>query len=454
MSRHLNQLASNIAASPYRSARRLDPYWDGVWAPGANGHWLTASRMKRWDEARLIQARRLSRNLTVGVDTAAGRIRQMWEPKLSLLASLFAWKTATVEQVAALTGIGDIGVMRSRPVGDLFALEIADVGDLVLQYRQGAHSSRARMVRPALGSAFDRLFAPELTYPELVSITGGMPWSASGRYERHNVLTVELMLRAAEFLPGVATILGEPFSTVTDLLHGGTDQAGSSRAGDAVLVREDGLRIVFETAATVNARSAGLKARRWAEDLAARPFDDNGVVVVFLAVDRHDPFDLAVDRSNTRQMAKFVRQAVDQFPGRGANRTADRMFVASWQDWFPGPHQAGDGFDLLLADAAVGGDSWESRALLDPASVPAPARMSAPLDVVAAASGLRSVPHQLRRSTHERPQFDSLTLARTGWESLPPHRAGDKWRDRPQRADPFAPSGARSVAVLPDRYAF
>src|SRR5699024_7686422 len=152
-------------------------------------------------------------------------------------------------------------------------------------------------------------------------------------------------------------------------------QAGSSRAGDAVLVREDGLRIVFETAATVNARSAGVKARRWAEDLAARPFDDNGVVVVFLAVDRHDPFDLAVDRSNPRQMAKFVRPAVDQFPGRGANRTANRMFVASWQDWFPGPHQAGDGFDLLLADAAVGADEWEPRALLDPASVPAPAGM-------------------------------------------------------------------------------
>lgn len=459
-------LESNTPASPVRTMARLDPYWHGVWATGAGAQWLSYERLQRWDQAGLIRAAQQHRNLQVKAETAAARIHQSWQAKLDLAAALYGWKTATVAQVAALTGNQDLAVRRSRPIGDMFALSIADIGDVAGRFGVGGQPITARMVRPSQGAAFEKLLLPRMTFAERLSVTGGEVWSSAGRYDRHNVLTMEFILRVAEFLPGVATILGEPFSKVADLLYTGTGvtpptmgvtRTGKTipltRTGDAVIVRDDGLRIVVETTASVSAASLGVKANRWAEELSRRPFDKTGVVVLFLTVDKHDPFDGSVDRRITRDTAKMVRAAVDAFPGRGAMRTRDRMLVASWHDLFPGPHQFGAAFTALSAETFVDG-AWTSRSLLDQSSVPSPTSLPAGLDVVAAASGLRSVPHQLRVAASRRPQFDTFLLAESGWAAQPPHREGDRWRDRPQRALPFAPSGARSVAVIPDRFRF
>ncbi len=459
-------LRSNTPSSPVRTVQRLDPFWDGVWATGAGAQWLTYERMHLWDRAGLIRAAQQHRNLQVSAGTAEARVRQNWQSKLDLASCLYGWKTATVSQVAALTGNVDLALRRSRTVGDLFAMSVADVGDVAGRFGAGGNPVQARMVRPSTGSGYAKTLLPRMTYAERVSVTGGEGWTSSGRYDRHNVLTVEFVLRVAEFLPEVVSILGEPFAKVSDLLYAGVGREAPhlgvtrtgktiplTRTGDAVLVRHDGLRIVIETTASASRASVGQKALRWAEELSRRPFDETGVVVLFLTVDRHDPFDGDVDRRVTRDTAKMVHAAVDQFPGRGDVRTKDRMLVASWRDYFPGPHMVTGEFEQLTAQAADG-SGWASRALLDPGSVPGPAGMSAPLDVVAAASGLRSVPFQLRSAAARRPQFDVLQLGLSGWSAPPPHRADDRWRDLPQRALPFAPSGARSVAVIPDRFQY
>lgn len=459
-------LRSSTPASPVRAVHRLDPFWDGVWATGAGAQWLTYERLHRWDKAGLIRAEQQHRNLQVSAETALGRVEQNWQSKLDLAACLYGWKTATVPQVAAMTGNLHLAVRRSRTVGDLFALSVADVGDVAGRFGAGGNPVQARMVRPSTGSSFVKTMLPRMTFAEKVSVTGGEPWSASGRYDRHNVLTVEFALRVAEFLPEVASVLGEPFARVSDLLYTsvgreapqlGVTRTGKpvrlTRAGDAVLVRDDGVRIVVETTASASATSVGQKALRWAEELSRRPFDETGVVVLFLTVDRHDPFDGGVDRRVTRDTAKLIRAAVEQFPGRGAVRTKDRMLVASWHDYFPAAHMVSEQFTRLTAHSSDG-DTWNERDLLDPGSVPAPANMAAALDVVAAASGLRSVPHQLRFPVERRPQFDVLQVEEAGLTAPPPHREGDRWRDVPQRARPFAPSGARSVAVIPDRFRY
>lgn len=459
-------LRSNTPASPVRTVQRLDPFWDGVWATGAGAQWLTYERLHRWDKAGLIRAEQQHRNLQVSAETAEGRVRQNWQSKLDLASCLYGWKTATVAQVAALTGNVDLALRRSRTVGDVFAMSVTDVGDVAGRFGAGGNPVQARMVRPSTGSGYAKTLVPRMTFAEQLSVTGGDRWTASGRYDRHNVLTVEFALRVAEFLPEVVSVLGEPFARVSDLLYAGVGREAPhlgvtrtgkripvTRSGDAVLVRHDGLRIVIETTASASRASVGQKALRWAEELSRRPFDETGVVVLFLTVDRHDPFDGGVDRRVTRDTAKMVRAAVEQFPGRGAVRTKDRMLVASWHDYFPAAHMVSGEFEQLTALTADESE-WSSRALLDPGSVPAPTGMNAPLDVVAAASGIRSVPHQLRSSSARRPQFDVLQLEAANWSAPPPHRAGDRWRDIPQRALPFAPSGARSVAVIPERFQY
>lgn len=458
-------LTSNTPTSPVRTTARLDPFWQGVWSTGAGAQWLSYERMQRLDEAGLIRAVQQHRNLQVKATTAAGRVRQGWQAKLDLAAALYGWKTATVAQVAALTGTPELAVRRSRSVGDLFALSIADVGDVAGRFGAGGQPISARMVRPSRSSGYEQVMLPEMTFAERVSVTGGEAWSAAGRYDRHNVLTVEFILRAAEFLPHIGSILGEPFAKVSDLLYTGVGREAPTlgitrtgkvvpmtRTGDAVIIRDDGLRIVLETTASASSASLGVKAERWAQELARRPFEETGVVVLFLTVDKHDPFDGSVDRRVTRDTAKLVRAASEQFPGRGPMRTAQRMLVASWHDYFPAAHRASDAFSSLVADVFVDG-RWSSRALLDPASVPAPP-MAHAQDVIRAASGLRSVPHQLRAAASQRPQFDATVLGGAGWDAVPPHRATDRWRDVPQRVRPFAASGARSVAVIPDRFRY
>ncbi|QCB97667.1 hypothetical protein E5206_12675 [Arthrobacter sp. PAMC25564] len=80
-------------------------------------------------------------------------------------------------------------------------------------------------------------------------------------------------------------VMGEKLSSVDLLAGAGLGRRlpkADNRRADGTIIREDGMRIVFELTATASA-SFDNKVRRWAELIAARPLETSGLTVVFIA---------------------------------------------------------------------------------------------------------------------------------------------------------------------------
>lgn len=446
-------LASYTPDLPHRSALRLDPYWDGVWQHGSVAQWTSREHLERMEAAGL--AGRRPPQLSTTPETALGRLTWNWQEKLDLLGVLSSWRTVTAEQFAAFTGRTLTDVRVNRAIGDLFALDLIDTGALWAPGSAGKAAARGRMLRPSASHAFDQLIEPLMTYPEWVSVTGGEKFLTGGQYDRHNVLTAELALRVAEHLP-VATILGERQAGMADLAYRGCGLevpptlARSQKAGDAVIVRADGVRIVVEVTASWS-KAAEQKALLWANTLERRSLAESGIIVLFVVADRTNAGD-GSRRSLTPTARKGVASAARFRPGTIHNRTAERMFVVDWRDWFPARGQASDDFLFLTAQRPSGpAGAWETVSLLDPAEVPAPDRMSEPTAVAHYAAGLRLVPHQLRQNRFP-PNLSDITLQRLGFDQ-PPQILLDPETGAP-RDDATRSHGGFADATIPERLVF
>lgn len=453
MTYRLEELASNAPAHPHRSALRLDPYWDGVWQHGSVAQWTSREHLERMEASGIAGKR--PRELATDPAVAASRLAWNWQEKLDLLGVLSSWRTVTAEQFAAITGHDLSSVRVARAIGDLFALDLIDTGALWSPGSAGKAASRGRMLRPSASQAFEQLIAPLMTYPEWVSVTGGEKFLTGGQYDRHNVLTTELALRVAEHLP-VATILGERQAGMADLAYRGCGVEvpptleRSQKAGDAVIVRGDGLRVVVEVTASWS-KAAERKALLWAETLERRPLDDSGLVVLFVVADRTNAGH-GSRRSLDPAVRKGVANAVRFRPGTIHNRTAERMFVVDWRDWFPARAEATDDFLFLAAQRPSGpAGAWETASLLDATDVPTPSRLPHPTAVAHYAAGLRLVPHQLRED-RQPPNLSDLTLERLGFDRVP-QLILDPLTGAP-RDDVTRGRGATEEATLPERLVF
>jgi hypothetical protein len=287
-----------------------------------------------------------------------------------------------------------------------------------------------------------------MSYAEWVSVTGGVKFLTGGQYDRHNVLTAELALRAAEFLT-IGTVLGERQAHVNTLAYtaqGLPEPPGrSQQTADAVIVRGDGLRIAVETTASVGSAGFTRKAEAWARTLSRRALDDTGLVVVFVVADRTSAEGEHGRGTLLSSVRKKVARATRLIPGTASNRTADRMFVVEWRDWFPARGEASDDFLSLRAQRPNGpSNEWTIADLLDGFDVPAPARMTDPTAVIRNASGLRSVPHQLR--TGPAPELHQLPVNRAGLDTVPHIRVDPRTGEL--RGDiTRARGGARQITV-------
>ena len=451
MTYRLSELPTTTPDDPHRSANRVDPYWGGVWQHGSVAQWTSRDHLGRMEASGLTGRR--PRALATDPDVALNRIGWDWEAKLDLLGVLSSWRTVTAEQFAAFTGRDLDDAKVRRVLGDLFALELVDIGALWTPGSRGPNQTRARMLRPTVGHRFDQLIRPRMSYPEWVSVTAGQAFLTGGQYDRHNTLTVELALRAAEFLP-VATVLGERQAQMAELAYVATGApvpptlTSSQKTGDAVIVRADGLRIVVETTASWS-KSAEKKAEAWARAMEHRPVEDAGFVVVFVVADRTDAGETR--KSLAAQVRKSIARTVRARPGNAHNRTAERMLVVDWRDWFPAAHTVSEQFLFLTADRPSGRDgTWEQVSLLDVAELQGPVAMESPTAVAHFASGLRLVPHQLREGM-TRPNLSDITVRRFGLPSIPyplEHRGG-KHRGLGMERGPAVPA-----ATIPPRLVF
>jgi hypothetical protein len=450
----LGDLVSHPRTTPgFGAADRLDPFWDGVWTNGSSAVWVSAELAERQVASGLAK---LPARLTMTDEDALRVLRsnKTRGARLSALAACDQWRTLSGEQLAAMSGWSTLASTTSTVLTAAFTAGVLDLGEFANPLRRGANADRSRLVRPTRSLKFEELIAPDLSYQEWVSVTGGSPWDFRRQYDRHNLISTELGLRVAEFCE-VGTVLGEKLSTA-DLLSwsglGRTGECRDNRAADLTIVRQDGLRIAVEVTASAGDDFAA-KVRRWAQVLSSNSLASSGLVVLF--VEAAPPGNGARASSRQRrvieEVTKQVAKVVMEFPGTAGDRVAARIGVARWEDWFPATHTAEPGFVSLDAIRPTGppGHRWEPVSFLDPFDLEFdphdPDAMGA---VITNSHMLLGVPHWLRHA-REAPPLWPRQMAAVGLDELP--------TSPPSRINRF--TGARAVlaagvpglTVPPDR---
>lgn len=398
----MGQVSSRVPDGRFRASARRDVFWSGDWVDRKDPvQWLAPRAMEL--EAQYAGEEHAFFPDGSMLDRAGGRRIVSSDPlrfeRVALLGAVDQWRTMTAEQASAVAGVPLRTVVEARVLPALASAGLVEWGISSRELRgRGRRKEHVPFMRPSATGAFERLVAPRLTYGELVAVTGGLPFSDGRQFTRHNVLATELGLRAAEFLPGVAAVLGEKLSRLEMLFP---FQGGSETAGDLVLVRDDGLRIVVELTATSPADSFKRKVLRWARILSRFPLATSGVVVLFVEASR--PSDRPVVRQTMRLMRRHISSAVAGFPGVPGESAADRMLVASWQDFFPAAHSVSEEFLRLAVHAPTGPqverERWRPCALLGEGRVAltaSPGRAEELRSVVAAAQMLAGSPFWMR----------------------------------------------------------
>jgi len=277
--------------------------------------------------------------------------------------------------------------------------------------------NRNTVYRPANSDAFEKIITPTLTWPEWASVTGGQPWSSGGQYDRHNILSTELALRAAEYLP-IGAVLGEKFSTVDLLCGTGLGKKvknPDNRRADGVIVRADGLRIAYELTASAS-KGFENKIRRWAQLITERPLETSGLTVLFIAAphpdrSRHSSAD------PRHEIYRRMSQILREFPGTGPDSPAARIGIAHWEEYFPAKHQLSEQFFSLTADFALGAgtgkDRWVQKNLLGDYAF-TPWETFDATAVIDNAPLLSATPHWLRTGSHTHLIGSPMGRANTG----------------------------------------
>lgn len=346
---------------------RADPYWDRLWAPGSQANWMTGAITRYHRDEGISQGNaklNLDRDEALRILTSnRGRI-----DRLAAWGVLDSWRTVSSEQLAAFTGSSYLLDPNHSTLAASFALDLIDIGTYPNKSRPNPGMNRNVVYRTSSSDSFIKIIEPTLTGPESLSVTAGQPWSTGGQYDRHNVLSTELALRAAEYLP-IGAVMGEKLSSVDLLAGAGIGKKlpkADNRRADGTIIREDGLRIVFELTATASA-SFESKVRRWAELIAARPLETSGLTVVFIAAP-HPDRSKHTSTDPRHAIYKKMAQVLRDFPGRGQDSPAARIGVAHWEEWFPDRHLMSEAFFNLEADFAIndatGPGRWARRGML------------------------------------------------------------------------------------------
>lgn len=410
---HTSLLPSACTVDSVATHNRVDPYWDKLWAPGSVAVWSTGSMERTLAHTDPSRANRRF----MMKPAEAKRLLNINQGRASRLAAwsiVDSWRTATAEQVAALSGSELLLDPACSNIAASASLDLLDVGSFPSAIHRNPGLGRRSLYRPGRSDTFERDIKPTLTWPEWVSVTGGTDWSSGGQYDRHNVLATELAIRAAEYLP-IGSIMGEKFATV-DLLAGTglgrTVKKADNRRADGVIVRQDGMRIAFELTATASA-SFENKVRRWAEILTERPLETSGLTILFVAVAHPDRLGHK-GKDPRNEIYRRIAKVLSHFPGKGPNSAAARIGVAAWDDWFPARHEVSESFLKLTANfptaSGRGAGRWVPRSLLDDYDF-TPWETFDATAVNRNAPLLAATPHWMRKGDHTALLGDPMTRA-------------------------------------------
>jgi len=303
---------------------RLDPFLvAGAWRPALS--WHPAMRPE-YDWLWHPRGPRRVRRLVPAVREPDGRAFYVPGGRVErIAAALAAWGVLTSQQIGAFTSLDKPRV--SRTLRTMHAAGLVERTRVTLGLHYGVRVPYLWRLRET-GEQF-ATWLGRLDEHARWRITFGQPASPSA-HERHDVLAAELALRWAEVTERCQGVLGERMAGAMQVLP--THPAVRSR-GDAVLVRDDGLRVVVELTAQPKHKAVGAKMRAWARMLAgAGGVLRSGVVVVFVAAS-YERY-----RAGTAVLERQLAGALGSIGDPAERRLArTSLFVADWRDWFPAP---------------------------------------------------------------------------------------------------------------------
>src|SRR5699024_8792772 len=232
---------------------------------------------------------------------------------LGALGAVASWRTLTRQQLASIT--------RSAVMAGTYPASLSAPFSAGLLAHRHASAGINRLApardRRSMWAAGDQIAAyaryrTSLTFAEHIAITGGQRWSGEHRFDRHNVLTTELALRAAEYCD-VATVLGEKQMGLPAMLAAAgldTAQPDLGRKPDAGIVRRDGLVIAVETTASVGKGFRG-KVAKWAQLLQRHPSYELPLMILFVDVSTPSQATSAAAKNATgAEIQAAIREAV------------------------------------------------------------------------------------------------------------------------------------------------
>jgi hypothetical protein len=385
--------------------------WDPVYERKTGWMWAWGSRRK----AEMIKAMRLrtgrSRDLRVSVDEARRRVLRDPEAILAL-GALNQWVCLTSQQISAVVGwpIDRVATVRpwrkeARVLRLLWTAGLVEVGELA---GTGAMGPRAWRLLPDEG--FDERLGVDARF----TVHGGLGWTVGPVGEDHSIVAAEVGLRLAE-VGTVEAVVGEPLSAHRLLLPS-SETAKTPATFDLTVYGTSGLILAVEVTRTRARKDIRRKAARIVKSLTSMPPGEaSRVAVCFLdAVTPGDPHGSAMTT-----LCEEVESALRAEPSSIDYGLRDRIFMARWSDWFPGPgtanlgwwelpaYKAGmDGFEPVMASSVT----WDGFA---------PDRRHD--EAVAATRFLGGTPAVLRANLieeHGNVDLEALYLAHTGLDAL------------------------------------
>lgn len=423
--RTLADLPGRIESDPFRAAQRADPYWEGMFATGSSDGWVSASQHRRAPADQMRWSGIPPRYVTSTADALKEMRTNRHRPSiLAALGAVSSWRTVTREQLGCIAGSRVMGNTYPAALSAPFSAGLLAHGYVSAGMNRLAPAAQ-RMSMWTVGDQIDAYaqYRRSLTFAEHIAITGGQDWNSEHRFDRHNVLTTELALRVAEFCD-VATVLGEKQVSLPSLLAASGLQAQQSdlgRKADAGIVRRDGLVIALETTASVG-EAFRRKIAKWAQILQRHPTYELPLVVLIVDVSTPSQATSAAAKNTANaEIQAAIREAVRDYPGTALNRTASRIGMVSWTEWFPGPHQASDAFEELTASFLARGTDdeagWRQVRLLDEHELQYREGSAESGETIATNSRLLAgTPHWLRPGTV--PRTDQYLLNHVGNGSI------------------------------------
>lgn len=248
------------------------------------------------------------------------------DEQLEVLGLVHAWRCLTLEQLRAFTGRTSLGGIRNSTLRHLVACGLIEVGGFMSATSRFDFSSPQLIVRPGARKSFEP-FLSTCRLEERALLLGGRDWSQAAVNPRHDLLAAELMLHIAEECRDVVGVCGPTFATADDVFGSGRGATGvplpavsASKSGDALVIGQDGTRVVIELQAP-SGEHLRSKVANWVPLLERTADPPVFVIFVHMPVERR-----ASDADLRGAIAAALRES------RHRSLVSQRLLFARWGD--------------------------------------------------------------------------------------------------------------------------